>query len=86
MASQDVNEDESAIDVNTDTQDIFSLETTTTVSTGMDTENLNVAVNGMIVPEEVYEYDPGTGSLTVGMSPASVVSVEAWEGETVDFT
>ncbi len=77
----DVNEDDSAIDVNTDTQDIFSLETTTTVSTGMDTENLNVAVNGMIVPEEVYEYDPGTGSLTVGMSPASVVSVEAWEGE-----
>ena len=76
-----VNEDESAIDVNTDTQDIFSLETTTTVNTGMDTENLNVAVNGMIVPDEVYEYDPGTGSLTVGMSPASVVSVEAWEGE-----
>lgn len=77
----DVNEDESAIDVNIDTQDIFSLETTTTVNTGMDTGNLNVAVNGMIVPEEVYEYDPGTGSLTVEMSPASVVSVEAWEGE-----
>lgn len=35
----------------------------------------------MIVPEEVYEYDPGTGSLTVEMSPASVVSVEAWEEE-----
>ena len=77
----DVNEDESAIDVNTDTQNIFSLETTTTVNTGMDAGNLNVAVNGMIVPEEVYEYDPATGSLTVEMSPASVVSVEAWEGE-----
>lgn len=81
VCTVDVNEDESAIDVNTDTQDIFSLETTTTVNTGMDTENLNVAVNGMIVPEEVYEYDPDTGSLTVEMSPASVVSVEAWEGE-----
>ena len=81
VCTVDVNDDESAIDVNTDTQDIFSLETTTTVNTGMDTENLNVAVNGMIVPEEVYEYDPDTGSLTVEMSPASVVSVEAWEGE-----
>ena len=81
VCTVDVNEDESAIDVNTDTQDIFSLETTTTVSAGMDARNLNVAVNGMIVPDEVYEYDPGTGSLTVEMSPASVVSVEAWEGE-----
>lgn len=81
VCTVDVNEDESAIDVNTDTQDIFSLETTTIVSTGMDAEKLNVAVNGMIVPEEVYEYEPDTGSLTVEMSPASVVSVEAWEGE-----
>ena len=81
VCTVDVNEDESAIDVNTDTQDIFSLETTTTVSAGMDARNLNVAVNGMIVPDEVYEYDPGTGSLTVEMSPASVVSVEVWEGE-----
>lgn len=81
ICTVDVNEDESAIDVNTDTQDIFSLETTTTVSAGMDAGNLNVAVNGMIVPKEVYEYDPGTGGLMVEMSHASVVSVEAWEGE-----
>ena len=73
-----------SLDVSTGTQDIFSLETTATVEAGMDPENMSVSVNGVIMPETSYEYDQETGDLTIGMSSASIVSVEAWEtGETL---
>ena len=79
-----VDDNGESIDVSTGTQDIFSLETTTTVEAGMNPENLSVSVNGVIMPEDSYDYDPDTGNIEIGMSSAAVVSVEAWEnGETL---
>lgn len=79
-----VDDNGGSIDVSTGTQDIFSLETTTTVAAGMDPENMSVSVNGVIMPEDSYDYDPDTGNIEIGMSSAAVVSVEAWEnGETL---
>lgn len=64
VCTVDVNEDENTIDVGMDTQDIFDLETVTTVAAGLDSNNMSVAVNGVIIPENTYEYDTETGEHT----------------------
>ncbi|MCM1233301.1 MAG: VaFE repeat-containing surface-anchored protein [Ruminococcus flavefaciens] len=77
----DIDEDNSTIDVDSDKQSVFALETVATVDKGLDENNLNVMVNGILVPEDVYEYDSETGKLTIEMSSASVFSIEVTEKE-----
>jgi len=76
-----VDEDNETIELQSSTQNILTLETVVDVATGMNADNLNVFVNGVLIPETMYTYDSENGKLTIYMSSASVVSVEVSEGE-----
>jgi len=76
-----VDENNETIELQSSTQSILNLETVVNVATGMNADNLNVFVNGVLLPETMYAYDSENGKLTIYMSSASVVSVEVSEGE-----
>lgn len=76
-----VDEEEGQIELSSYNQEIFAMQTDIQVEKGMDSENLNVLVNGLPADKDVYTYDPKTGNMTIQGSPASMTSVEVTEGE-----
>ena len=76
-----VDEDEEQIELSSYEQKIFSMQTDMTVDKGMDSDKLNVMMNGFPVSEGAYAYNPETGELSLAVSPASINSIEVTEGE-----
>lgn len=76
-----VDEKDEQIELASSEQKIFSMKTDVVVDKGMDPENLNVLVNGLPASEDSYTYNPGTGELSMEVSPSSVNSVEVTEGK-----
>lgn len=52
------------------------------VGAGMNADNLEVYMNGLPMRDDVYEYDPSTGKLTVHLSSVIISSISVREKET----
>jgi len=65
---------------------IFNMATTVEAEAGLNAEDLAVAVNGIPVGDDLVDYDPNTGEVTVYMSSASIHSLTVDFAENVEAT
>jgi len=59
-----------------DSQNLFTFTTTVQAEHGLNPTSVSILVNGLIVPSDMYHYDPSTGIITLLQSSGSIFSIQ----------
>lgn len=74
------------VDASAESAGIFSMQTTVQAKAGLDEESVEVAVNGVPLDEDVYEYDKESGEVVIEQSSATIGTVSVTADEETIFT
>lgn len=73
-------------DASVESAGIFSMQTTVQAKAGLDEESVEVAVNGIPLEGDAYEYDKESGEVVISRSSATIGTVSVTADEETIFT